>query len=243
MKLYRELARIYHGMYQQLFNYAADFHYYDDILQQFQCMNVLELGCGTGVLAKYFIDSMYSYLGVDLYEEMLQIARETAPQGHFVQGDMRTFRVHRTFDAIIINGKTFSHLLSNSDLLSCLDSISRVLKPKGLLIFDVFDANYIFSNFQEKVEDIINYDDISVKRFSTNTPNLETGWTWDWTTKYYILQNAVQRIVDDNITLRAFTKDELDLWLRYCQLTPINYEISEDNPSRLIQVAVKNRVN
>jgi hypothetical protein len=44
--------------------------------------------------------------------------------------------------------------------------------------------------------------------------NLETGWTYDWRAKYFIEENEETSQYDDLTTLRAFTKDEMVLFLK-----------------------------
>ena len=44
--------------------------------------------------------------------------------------------------------------------------------------------------------------------------NLATGWTWDWTAKYIIEQDGKVSEYDDLTTLRAFTRDEIELFLK-----------------------------
>ena len=92
-KLYSDLARIYHEMYQSIFDYEKEFLFYDTLLKEYACNLILEIGCGSGNLCKYFKDANYSYMGLDLYDEMLQIARELNPSGDFIQGDMRNLNL------------------------------------------------------------------------------------------------------------------------------------------------------
>jgi len=44
---------------------------------------------------------------------------------------------------------------------------------------------------------------------------METGWTWNWDAKYYIEENGKEiDVIEDKSILRAFTEDELKLFLR-----------------------------
>ncbi len=56
-------------------------------------MSVLELGCGTGNLAKRLHDAGYDYIGIDLFDEMLTIAKSTAAKARFHQADARNFEL------------------------------------------------------------------------------------------------------------------------------------------------------
>ena len=54
-KLYSKLARIYHEMYQSIFDYKKEFQFYNRWLKKYKVHRVLEIGCGSGNLAPYFL--------------------------------------------------------------------------------------------------------------------------------------------------------------------------------------------
>ena len=222
-KLYTQLASVYDEIYQTLFDYDKEYAVYQGFLSKYKAQSILEIGCGTGHLAKRFIANGYNYKGLDLNQEMLDIAAQNVSKkvkntegGHFQKADMRNFQLPHTFDAALITGRTISYLLTNSDILSCLQSIKRCLKHNGLLIFDAIDAVPLFNAF-EKVEKTTletTYKQNHYKRNSICKPNLSTGWTWDWSSVYFQKQNNTYiEIGQDFATLRAFTKDEMTLLL------------------------------
>lgn len=48
---------------------------------------ILDIGFGTGVLAKKLYDDGYTIYGMDFSEKMIEIAREKMPQAHLIQHD------------------------------------------------------------------------------------------------------------------------------------------------------------
>jgi len=48
--------------------------------------DVLDTGCGTGFCARLLAEQCYRVVGVDASEEMLDVARERAPDVKFVRG-------------------------------------------------------------------------------------------------------------------------------------------------------------
>ena len=216
-KLYTNLAKVYHEIYQSLFNYDEEFAFYDEQLKINKVKSVVEIGCGTGNLAKRLVAADYDYVGIDLFQEMLDIAVENAPNITFIQGDVRKFRLPETSDCVLITGRSISYLTSNQDILQAFDCINKCLKPNGILMFDAIDAAQLFLNFKEENKDelVASFGDNHYKRNSESKPNMETGWTWDWTSVYYKLdkKQQYQEIGQDFSTLRAFTKDEVRLFL------------------------------
>jgi len=214
--LYSKLARVYHEMYQTIFDYDEEFQIYDTYLKKYNGKKVLELGCGSGNLGYRLVKANYNYLGLDLFPEMLTIAREEFPNIEVQQGDMRSFKLKTEFDVIIISGRSFCYLTTNKDVFQCLIHVFHHLKPDGIIIFDNFYAPAIFGDFQTSMEIETTYQTRKYKRISKTSPNLHSGWTWNWDAKYIIEENKKTQEYNDSTILRAFTEDELQLFLCAC---------------------------
>jgi SAM-dependent methyltransferase len=211
MNLYKSLAWVYHEMYHGLFDYDAEFEFYKSKLKEYKAESVIELGCGTGNLAKRFTNANFDYCGVDLNKEMLEIAQKEMPNAIFFQADICSLKTDRLFDAAIISGRTISYLTENSQIESCFESILNSLKPNGILIFDAIDSTKLFNDFdvETKILEVNGF-----KRISKSKPVLLTGMTWDWESDYYQLKgNEYKWIGKDKALLRAFGKEELEMFL------------------------------
>ena len=211
--LYSSLANIYHEMYQYIFDYNEEFTFYDTILKKNNCTKILEVGCGSGMLARRFLKNGYSYLGLDLFNEILEIARTELKTDTFVQCDMRNLTFSELFDSVLITGRSIAYVTDNKGIIDTLTGVHKSLKNKGLFVFGVFEANGIFNNFNDFEQDIT-HNNKRIKRISKLKKNLETGWTYDWYAKYIIEENGNVVEYDDLTTLRAFTKDEILLFLK-----------------------------
>ena len=80
-------------------------------------------------------------------------------------------------------------------------------------MFDLFEAFGIFENLKDFKQDIWNKGK-RIQRISKLERNLRTGWTWDWKAKYIIEDKGKISEYEDLTTLRAFTKDEILLFLK-----------------------------
>ncbi len=212
-QLYSKMANIYHEMYQHVFDYDKEYSFYDSILKKNNCKKILEVGCGSGMLARRFLRNGYDYLGLDLFSEMLDIARNEVKADTFVQCDMRNLTFNQQFDSVLITGRSIAYIIENKGIIDTFTGIHKSLKDKGLFVFGVFEANGIFDNFND-FEQNIEQDNKKIRRISKLKKNLETGWTYDWFAKYIIEQNGKVSEFDDLTTLRAFTKDEILLFLK-----------------------------
>ena len=235
-QLYSTLANIYHEMYQQIFDYDKEFEFYDALLKSNNCHKILEIGCGSGMLARRFLKNGYDYLGLDLFNEMLEIARCEVKSGRFIQSDMRDLQFENQFDGVLITGRSIAYVTDNQGIIDTMNGVHRSLTDKGLFVFGVFEANGIFDNFND-FEQKFECNDKRIKRISKLKRNLATGWTYDWYAKYIIEQDDKLSEFDDTSTLRAFTKDELSLFLK---LTGFKIKEIIDEEKTLTVLAEKN---
>ncbi len=99
--------------------------------------SVLDLACGTGNLTRQLVNQNLELTGLDASAEMLQVAAERLPDVEWVQGDLRTFELGRTFDLITCVFDSLNNLTHDGDLLRALRRTRAHLNPGGLLAFDV----------------------------------------------------------------------------------------------------------
>jgi SAM-dependent methyltransferase len=107
---------------------------------------VLELACGTGRISVPIAQAGVQLVGLDRSPAMLARAREKAAglsNARWVEGDMRDFDLPERFGLICIPFRSFQHLLSVEDQLSCLRSVRRHLLPEGRFAITVFNPDII----------------------------------------------------------------------------------------------------
>ena len=100
--------------------------------------SVLDLGCGTGLLAAHLAAAGHEATGVDPAGAMLDIARarEGGDRATFIEADARTVRLGRKFDLIVLTGHAYQVFLSDEDQKAVLATIALHLAPRGRFIFD-----------------------------------------------------------------------------------------------------------
>lgn len=211
-----KMALVYDQMYQVFINYDEEFEFYNQFIIEYNCSNILELGCGTGNLAKRFIENNYNYIGIDFSQSMIEIAKKRNKKGNFLIADMRNFSSKKQ-DSIFITGRTTSYIITNKDLDDTFASVYKNLNDDGIFIFDFIDANryipFILANKDIKHEAFINNKKYTRIGNWVPTPNCE-NFMLDWSAQYYeIIENEKKLISDDFSTVRVFTLNEIEIFL------------------------------
>lgn len=103
---------------------------------------ICDLGCGTGELI-YKMNDIYedtSFIGVDLSDDMLQIAKKKCKDIRnikFFSKDMRNFKLDSRVDAITCMYDTINHLIKKEHWQDTFKSVYESLKYGGMFILDV----------------------------------------------------------------------------------------------------------
>ena len=97
---------------------------------QIEVKTLLDLGCGGGH-NDYTLKKHAEVTGVDLSEDMLALARRLNPEITYLVGDMRTVRLEKTFDAVMI-ADSIDYMLTAEDLRAALATAFVHLKPGGV---------------------------------------------------------------------------------------------------------------
>lgn len=99
---------------------------------------VLDLGCGTGLLACRIAEEGFAVTGVDPAEGMLEVARSRpgAERVSWIKGVGQTMQLPQRFDLVYMTGHAFQALLTDEDAVALLRQVHDHLAEDGLLAFD-----------------------------------------------------------------------------------------------------------
>lgn len=95
-------------------------------------MEVLELGSGGGSNAAHLKQQFMMTL-VDLSEDMLAVSRALNPECQHEQGDMRTVRLGREFDAVFVHD-AIDYMLTQDELTQAVATAATHCRPGGLVL-------------------------------------------------------------------------------------------------------------
>ena len=157
---------------------------------------VLDLGCGTGSVTELLAEAGYDMIGVDLSEEMLQIAMEKRMEsGHdilYLLQDMREFELYGTVRAVVSICDSMNYILEKEELRRVFALVNNYLDPGGIFIFDL--------NTEYKYREILGSSTIAEERE-------ESSFIWENT------YDEEERMNEYDLTL--FIQEEDDLYRKY----------------------------
>jgi hypothetical protein len=135
LSMYTEVADWFHLLTSPA-EYADEAHFIHEALRRHvdgPLETMLELGSGGGNTASHLKADLRLTL-TDIAEPMLALSRGLNPECEHVAGDMRSLRLGRTFDAVLVHDAVM-YMTSAADLRSAMVTAVEHLRPGGAAIF------------------------------------------------------------------------------------------------------------
>lgn len=142
MSSYKCFARFYDELTENA-EYVKRSDYIYDFLNQEGITSgmILDLACGTCSVSLELAKKGYRIIGLDLSENMLEIASEKLSDNgcdfSLVKGNMTDFSLDKKVDSVICSLDSINHLNSLSDVKRAFSCVYNSLKNGSLFIFDV----------------------------------------------------------------------------------------------------------
>jgi len=142
-------GRYYDLLYRDK-DYAAEVEYVHELLRRHGVAGreLLEFGSGTGKHGRLLAQRGYRVLGIEVAEQMVARAA-SAPGFETRQGDIRTVRLDRTFDAVLSLFHVVSYQTANDDVQAVFARAAEHLRHGGLFIFDVWYTPAVYAQRPE----------------------------------------------------------------------------------------------
>lgn len=142
-----------------------------------QPKTLLEFGTGSGRHAEHFVRQGVTVTGVERSPRMLTLATArnmdvTCAMGErltYVQEDIRTLRLPRTFDAVVALFHVMSYMTTPQDLAAAMNAASRHLRPGGAFLFDYWYGPCVTAQPPQRTEKHVDAEDVRLHRRTTPT--------------------------------------------------------------------------
>jgi len=144
IRLYRDLTEWY-PLLTPVCDYAEEAAFYRRLFEahcQRSPQTMLELGSGAGHNAAYLKETLTCTL-VDLAPAMLDLSRRLNSECEHIQGDMRSVRLGRLFDCILVHDAVV-YMTTRSDLAAAIATAFAHTAPGGVAMFQ---PDFVSENF------------------------------------------------------------------------------------------------
>lgn len=179
MEAYTSFAQVY-DLFMDNVPYEQWGEYLCDLFKEYEIEDglVLDLGCGTGKLARYMSEKGYDMIGVDYSYDMLDIAREQSDASIlYLLQDMREFELYGTVRGVYSACDSLNYIMEADELRAVFALVNNYLDPGGVFVFDINtpfkykellaentfaenrkEGSFIWENFYDEEEGINEYD-------------------------------------------------------------------------------------
>jgi ubiquinone/menaquinone biosynthesis C-methylase UbiE len=243
MNVFKKYADFYDSLYEAK-NYQQECNFVKHVFKTYsekKVNTILELGCGTGSHALLFADMGYAVTGVDISENMLEIARKKVLDQKkritFMQQDIRHLDLTQKFDAAVAMFAVMGYQTTNQDFEDTLTSVRRHLDTGGLFVFDVWFGPAVLTQKPSERVKIIEQKDKKIIRYAHPVLNIINHTV---EVNYTVLEIAGDKVLtetEESHLMRFFFYQELKYFLetngfevlKMIPFMEINGVLSEDN--------------
>jgi SAM-dependent methyltransferase len=221
------------ALYDALDPDRSDLDAYLALIEGFDARSVLDLGCGTGVLALLLAERGVDVIGVDPARASLDVARAKpgAERVTWIHGDASAIPPSTVVDAVTMTANVAQVFLSDEAWLATLAAAHRALRPGGRLIFETRDpANRAWEGWTKEAT-----------RSTTDIPGV--GPVTDWvevtdvdgelvTFESPNVFEADGTVITSRSTLRFRSRDAIEVSLRASGFVVDDVRDAPDRPGR-----------
>jgi SAM-dependent methyltransferase len=158
---FKEYAK-YYDFFNSEKDYAKESSYIDWIIKKYspKTKSILDIGCGTGLHDFELANLNYDVTGIDISQDMIEIAREVALKTNkrvefFLNSD-QDYIANNKFDTVISLFHVISYQVTDSKLSEFFEIANKNLKSGGLFIFDYWYTPAVeFLKLEKRVKKVI----------------------------------------------------------------------------------------
>ena len=175
MKQFGNLYSQYYDLLYRDKDYAGEVEYIIKLIKENsnETKTLLDMGCGTGKHAELLCNNGYIVHGIDLSEDMLEIAKnrriDKDDRLFFSRSNIQELELNKKFDVVVSLFHVMSYQNSNDQLIKAFEVAKNHLKNNGIFIFDFWYGPAVLNDPPVKrVKKLVN-EKIKITRFAEPT--------------------------------------------------------------------------
>lgn len=201
---------------------------------------ILHLGSGGGSI-DYHLKHSYHITGVELSQQMIEQAERINPEVEYVQGDMTSLQLGRSFDAVLVHDAV-SYMTSIQELERVYRTAADHLRAGGLMLALPEELKSRVSAMQPTVEKRV-AGNVVLHVMTTHYDADPSDNTYETVYVFLIREREEVRVVMDRHVVGAFELDDFLFAIRKAGFTAQaeRWELSEwgDAPELPLITAIK----
>jgi SAM-dependent methyltransferase len=200
MATFQQYSKYYDLLYKDK-NYKEESQYVIKKIKQFapDCVQILELGSGSGSHAYYFCEAGYEVTGIERSPEMVAIAKAKRIIGfNPIIGDISSFELQQQFDVTLSLFHVISYLTENKSLIDCFKTTHKQLNSNGIFMFDIWYSPAVYHQKPETRVKRLEDDAIEIVRLAEAKIESETN----------VVEVNFEVIIKDKVTQTSKTITE-----------------------------------
>lgn len=146
--MFDKTAEYYSLIYTQFKDYKDEASRVADLILKRNpgAREILEVACGPALHSTHLAtDHGFAADGVDIDQNFVSIARKTNPGGRIELGDMRTFEMGKTYDAVLCLFSSIGYMRTSHDLSVAVANMKKHAAPGGVIIVEPWLAPEAFT--------------------------------------------------------------------------------------------------
>ncbi len=173
--------------------------------KKIETKTILNLGCGGGHM-DWTLKEHFNITSVDISPDMLSLAKKLNPEIEYIEGDMRTVRLKRKFDAVVIHDSIL-YMQTLDELKAAFKTAYERLKANGLMITycEEWPEHFVQNKVRSQRNTRDNIDLIFIENYFDPDPN---DTTYEGTFIYLIRRDGKLEIHHDYHTFGIFPLDD-----------------------------------
>lgn len=158
--MFTKSAKFYDALYH-FKDYKAAAEKLHKLIQEFNpgAKSLLDTACGTGKHIEH-LQHHYDTEGLDINEELIEIAKERCPNNIYHIADISNFSLNKKYDVITCLFSSIAYVKTEEKLFSTLRYMSQHINPEGLVIVEPWFSR---ENFRTGTITANHYDEKDLK--------------------------------------------------------------------------------
>lgn len=137
--MFTKSAQYYDLIYSSFKDYLDEARKITDLIERLNpnAQTILDVACGTAEHAKILSENYnYQVDGIDLDENLLEIARQKNPTARFEVADMTNFNLEKQYDIVMCLFSAIGYVRTLENVTKTLICFKNHLLPNGLIIIE-----------------------------------------------------------------------------------------------------------